>query len=251
MVEISVIVVTLRPKSEIDCIPIFNKSNFDDYEIVIRRDDGISKARNKGVEEATADKLVFIDDDAKPTVEYLSIVSSALEQHPIIAGKVVNPQDDIFSSYGADYDQGEESKYTTSIVGANMAFRREVFNNVGYFDENFQWGHEETEFAERTLYEYPIIYEPDLVVYHTFVDSIREFWKKRYQLGISDIYWFEKKELSPSNQSLMIVNSLITPSQYIHEELSIKGTFVKSIGNLARNYGRIKQFLTVNIFDSD
>lgn len=240
MPELSVIIVTLRDKKEIDCISVFKQSEFDNYELIIRRDAGISTARNNGIQEASADKLIFIDDDATPHEGYLSTVSESLDHHPIVAGKIINPDDGVFAPYGANYDQGERGKYTTNIVGANMAFRREVFEKVGDFDENLQWGHDETDLADRALYEYPIYYEPDLMVTHTFVDSIREFFNKRYQYGIADAHLARKEGLTAKEQYLRVLNTIITPSNHIHDRLSVKGSVVKSLGTLIRSYSRVK-----------
>lgn len=190
MTELSVIVVTLAPHDEIECLDALEESSFDDYEVVISREEGISTARNDGIQRATADKLVFLDDDAHPEPGYLSLAADLLDKHPIVAGRVVHPEDDIFSNIAGNraYDQGSEPRQTNRVVGCNMLFRREVFETVGYFDENINFGHDETLFVSRAQQEFPVFYHPDLVVEHQFEDSVISWWKKQLSYGRADVY---------------------------------------------------------------
>lgn len=53
-----------------------------------------------------------------------------------------------------------------------MAVRRAVFESVGGWDERIPWGHEEKGLADRVLDEFPIYYDPDMVVSHSSADSV-------------------------------------------------------------------------------
>ena len=193
MVEVSVIVpTTLASDVDVKPLAVLDSGPFDDYEVIVRRDDGAAHARNVGIEEATGEKLVFLDDDSIPKGEFLRRASEALDEHPAVAGRVVQPPDAPFRNLELPwYDQGESEKRTELLPGCNMAIRRGVVEEVGGFDEEtFGWGHEESELAERISREYYIQYVPDLVVEHTYVESLPDYVRKSYLLGRADVRWW-------------------------------------------------------------
>jgi len=234
MPAISVVVVTYDSRDELDCLRPLQNDDFDDYELILRDDEGIARARNAGVREASSDKLVFIDDDAVPQPGYLQRISNLLEEHAVVAGRVVDPRDHYFSRMGDErgYDQGDIPKMTDTLVGCNMAFRCEVFEEVGYFDENVDFGHDETLFADRVLNQFEIYYCPDVVVEHEFGNTIKKWWRKQIQYGPADVYK-AKKQGEPifSNwfDFVPICNGR-SPTEII----------VKTIGKTLRNASRIK-----------
>ncbi|EMA44014.1 glycosyltransferase family 2 protein [Halococcus saccharolyticus] len=193
MVEVSVIVpTTLPPEATIEPVERLAHDGFDDYEVIVRRDEGAAHARNVGIERANGEKLVFLDDDSLPCRGYLRIASVALDAYPAVAGRVVQPADAPYRDLELPwYDQGDETKPTDLLPGCNMAIRREVLESVGGFDEEaFGWGHEESELAERIAEEYAIQYVPELAVEHTYVESFRDFLEKSYLLGRADVRWW-------------------------------------------------------------
>jgi GT2 family glycosyltransferase len=193
MVEVSVIIpTTLAHDADIEPVSRLAREEFDDYEVIVRREEGAAHARNVGIEQARGEKLVFLDDDSVPCRGYLRTASVALDAYPAVAGRVLQPTDAPFRDLELPwYDQGPESQPTDLLPGCNMAIRREVIDSVGGFDEEtFGWGHEESELAERISREYDIQYVPELLVEHTYVESFSDFVRKSYLLGRADVQWW-------------------------------------------------------------
>ncbi|WP_318568034.1 glycosyltransferase family 2 protein [Salinigranum marinum] len=191
MVELSIIIPTIKPESEIVCLRYLERQDFDDYEVIIRSDPGASKARNAGIERANAEKLVFLDDDSMPRPGYLRAASAALDDHDVVAGRVFQPADaPITYKQLPWYDQGDEGRHTELIVGCNMAMRTRVLDAVGGFNEAFFHGHEETELGRRISRHFDIYYEPSMVVEHYYAFSIRQYWAKAYRHGRADADWW-------------------------------------------------------------
>ena len=141
-------------------------------ELLVRDEGSASAARNAGIRAASADKLVFLDDDSVPRGNYFERVAALLEDYPAVTGRIR----DTGASYirpvsSGDYDQGESGHVTETVVGCNMAMRREVVETIGGFDERLPYGHEETELVDRLCEQYDVWYCPDLVVDHPFADS--------------------------------------------------------------------------------
>ena len=237
--ELSVVVVSFDDEGNIPSINELKSQGFEDFEVIVRDDDGICAARNAGIKEASSDKIVFIDDDAYPRDGYLEAAAKALDDHKIVAGRVIHPRDDVISEFTEHYDQGLVGKNTDTIVGCNMAFKKNVFESVGYFDENLDWGHDETELAERAMKEYDIYYEPDMVVEHLYADGVLDYWEKMYRFGPADVYYGK----SSVDQSVSGgIKTVVRPSAFISE--SIPGTVVKSIGRIVRNVSILRTFLS-------
>lgn len=233
MTELSVIIVTLADRDDIECLDYLEADDYEDYEVIISREEGISAARNDGIQEASTDKLVFLDDDARPQPGYLELADELLEEHPIVAGRVIHPEDDLFAGLAQNraYDQGPNPGEAETVVGCNMLFRREVFETVGYFDENIKWGHDETLFLEKARPEYSIFYHPDLAVEHQFEDSIIDWWRKQLQYGPSDVYAAKVKNKTVFSEWYEMVP--------VSGGGSITEIVVKTIGKNIRNVSRL------------
>jgi len=234
MAELSVVIVTIRDEDEILCLPKFEESDFDDYEVIIRDDEGIAKARNEGVKEASADKIVFIDDDAEPMDGYLQAAANILEDEYVVAGKVIHPGNGVISRFPSHYPTGDEGQYVEGAVGCNMGYRREVFDSVGFFDENFLWGHEETEFIERVKKEYPVYYEPEMGVVHPYATGIIDYWRKQYRFGPADIYRAKQNEKTDRD----IIKELLNPMWYFNPDLRTLPVYV--IGSICQAVSRVQ-----------
>ena len=69
-------------------------------------------------------------------------------------------------------------------AGCNMAFRRKVAEEVGYFDENIEYGFDEVEFADRICRAgYTMVLDPDVLVWHKHRSTLKEFLKQNFQYG--------------------------------------------------------------------
>ncbi len=237
MVELSVIVPTLKSREEIACVPIFEDSEFDDYEIIVRDDPGASAARNAGIREASSDKLVFLDDDSYPCEGYLAAASRALDEHPVVAGRIVHPFDDVFAEFTTYYDYGDEPRSVDHLVSCNMAIRRDVFDVVGLFDEDFRWGHEDTELGYRVNKAYDIHYDPDLLVRHCYAESVLDLWKKHYKLGTHRMLYLEKMNIPRIERIARELRRIALPGRYVGS--SAEHTVVKTGATLATTLGML------------
>ncbi|MDO6436228.1 glycosyltransferase family A protein [Cyclobacterium sp. 1_MG-2023] len=162
---------------------------------------GLSNARNKGVVESSQTIISFTDDDVEVHKDWAFRIWEAFENNKklyAITGLVLpkelnSPAQVLFekswsfnrgyinTEYGAIYWRKNLSKGPPVWqlgAGANMAFRKEVFNTIGYFDEKLGAGasgcSEDSEVWFRILNNHNYMeYCPLAVVFH----------KHRYQLS--------------------------------------------------------------------
>ena len=107
---------------------------------------GLAHARNRGIRETRGEVVIFVDDDAFPREGWLRSLIEALGGPGVLAAG--GPVEPIFESerpawlgerylpYLSAWDLGSEPmdlRYNEVPRGANMAFRREVFERFGEF----------------------------------------------------------------------------------------------------------------------
>jgi GT2 family glycosyltransferase len=154
---------------------------------------GKSNALNRGIEESGSDLLIFTDDDTSVEKGWLAGFLRAAEQVPADAygGKVVAEWDGAVPEwvprlpdgrpYGGavvEHDKGDEPvEYALDApgwpLGANVMFRRRVFEKVGGYHLDLglvgksRIGGQDTDMVRRTLEAgMKIVYVPDAVVRH-------------------------------------------------------------------------------------
>jgi hypothetical protein len=214
--DLSVVVPTVRSRSEIEVIPALERCSFEDYEVILRDDVPVTKARNEGYKRARAEKILFLDDDSMPRDGYLTAASETLEEEAAVAGRTVHPRDDVFAGgLTGHYSFGEQSRYVDVFWGCNMGMRKAALERVGGWDEEMGWGHEEKELAARVRAEYPIYYDPEMIVDHVYAESLRDYWNKTYHLEKGTPYYLRKQGQTDRQILARTVFDLLTPSNYV------------------------------------
>ncbi len=148
---------------------------------------GLSGARNTGLGRATGDVVAFLDDDARAAPDWLERLAGGYGSREVVAvGGAVLPSwesgrprwlpPEFDWVVGCSYTGlPREPEPVRNLIGANMSFRREVFELVGGFTEGLgrlgarPLGCEETELAIRIRQRRPdarLLYDPSAVVHH-------------------------------------------------------------------------------------
>jgi glycosyltransferase involved in cell wall biosynthesis len=149
---------------------------------------GLSHARNRGIREARGQYLLFTDDDTEPASTWIAEVWKTFTARncDAVAGKIelqwscAKPSwmADELLAFLAKVDYGTEEHTLETVerppIGANMAFRASVFDQIGNFDVELGRkgkalvGGEEIDFFERFLKQgLRALYQPKAVIYHS------------------------------------------------------------------------------------
>ena len=125
----------------------------------------IPHQRNAGVREARGDIIVFTDAGCRPQPGWLeSLIAPLRQDECVVAGATMDPSGEGRWEFAAE--DISEGTYLREAGTINFAFRREVFDATGGFDENFEYG-SDMDFSWRlTDIGYRILSVPGAVVEH-------------------------------------------------------------------------------------
>jgi len=154
---------------------------------------GTTYARNRGIQEAQGDLVAFVDDDVIPEPSWVAALEEAFETHraDCVGGKIIplwaSPPPR-WLAQGRDHaklwallallDLGPEpvvisSTNGHSLYGANLAFRKTVFADVGLFATHLGrrgsmlFSGEDTDILIRLLHaDKCVVYAPTAIVHH-------------------------------------------------------------------------------------
>jgi glycosyltransferase involved in cell wall biosynthesis len=167
---------------------------------------GLSVSRNVGLTATQAPLIAFTDDDCRVGPEWVGSVRRAFQEDPSMAGlfgAVLLRPEDRASGYAAEFEPPRRVEFHCEYpdirgawgVGANMAFRRNVFDVVGEFDVVLGAGAplfagEETDLTIRALSAgFKIVQTPDISLLHLGIRQGAEAARimRNYGIGLGAV----------------------------------------------------------------
>jgi O-antigen biosynthesis protein len=213
--SVSVVVCTHNGQQTLgECLARLETLSYPDYEVIVVNDGasracariaeehgailiqtdhrGLGNARNRGIEFSRGEIVAFLDDDAYPDADWLKYVAALLRAngHAGVGGPNIPPEDDGFvaecvaAAPGGPIHVLVSDREAEHVPGCNMAFRKDVLEEVGGFDERFEVAGDDVDLcwrlqkANRTLG-----FSAGAVVMHRRRDSIRRYLRQQYGYG--------------------------------------------------------------------
>lgn len=183
-----------------------------DLRYVLEKRAGLDFARNTGIAAAKYEIIAFTDDDALVDRAWLQVIAEAFSDPCIMAvtGYVAPAELDTDAQQLFEFGYGgmghgfkrrilnrkdmADSRllWASSFgVGANMAFRKKVFDKIGNFDTALDvgtpshGGGDIDMFHRLVKFNYTLVYEPSMVVWHTHRSTMRALRKQVFDNGRS------------------------------------------------------------------
>jgi len=188
------------------CSEFYKSNQALQFRYLVEREQGLSFSRNLGVNQSKGEILSYIDDDAFADSNFVLNLIGYFRKHQevdAIGGKITPVYEGTAPSWMSKYllplvaalDMGAKPKAFKGRkfpIGANMAFRKSVFDHAGLFHTElgrkgkFLGSGEEKEFFYRLKKQNRSIhYVPDIHVHHSIPDKrLQSDYIKKLAIGI-------------------------------------------------------------------
>ncbi len=166
---------------------------------------GPAVARNRAAAAATGDVLAFTDDDCRPHPSWLRALVDALDEHPdallggdtrngLIANRWAEASQTLVSFLYGSF--GSCRALRPFFTSNNLAGRREVFMDLGGFDESFRHSAaEDRDLSERWSQRGTLLFVPDAHVEHHHALDARGFFKQHHMYGRGAVHLARQRRL--------------------------------------------------------
>ena len=149
-------------------------------------------ARNAGIAAARGSIICFTDADCEATAEWLVEITNPLSDPHVTAAKgtYATHQRSLVArfvqlEYEDKYDLMARAASIDFIDTYSAAYRASVLNEIGGFDPRFIYLEDQELSFRLAALEKVMVFQPSAIVYHTHVDNLKEYLKKKFTIG----YW--------------------------------------------------------------
>lgn len=180
---------------------------------------GFARANNQGIEAATGEYILFLNDDASLTSDYCRLLVDCLDANPKLGSAIgkLKKDDNILDSTGiffkrskvSPYDRGEGERdlgqydRPEEIPGATCAaamYRKKTLDDCRVmgeiFDEDFFAYYEDVDLAWRAqVFGWRCFYVPNAIAYHGRRGPFGLTWQIKKHLIINRYFCYIKNEV--------------------------------------------------------
>ncbi|MEM2440510.1 MAG: glycosyltransferase [Candidatus Bathyarchaeia archaeon] len=166
--------------------------------LVVEEKPGVNAARNAGIKNSTGKIIAFTDHDCVVPRDWVKKIVENLQLSDVgcVGGRILRYNNEFLARYADEsiipvlrifkkktlLDKLSSPVYYP--VGCNFAVKREAVEKTGFFDERFEYGFDELEFAERVCEKgYKILLTPEITVKHKHRSSLSELLKQAFRYG--------------------------------------------------------------------
>lgn len=156
--------------------------------IKLNKNYGLCVARNIGIKFAIGNIVIFLDDDAIPTQNFVKEHIRAHKECNIIGlrGKALpRTKNNIYNYFAYHYNYGDKSIPCYINLEGNSSFEKKELLEIGGFNPKLKGagGYEGLELTYRIINKYKnknlLIYYPQAVIYHDYSNTLKKFLIKR------------------------------------------------------------------------
>jgi O-antigen biosynthesis protein len=164
-------------------------ANRHDVQLICTENNGLSAARNQGMNAAKGEIIAYIDDDAFPDAHWLTYLVSCFQraEHAGIGGpNLAPPKDGAIAACVANAPGGPRhvllsDEIAEHVPGCNMAYRRDHLLAIGGFDPRFRVAGDDVDICWRLQEQgWTIGFTPTAIVWHHRRNLIKTYFKQQW-----------------------------------------------------------------------
>jgi glycosyltransferase involved in cell wall biosynthesis len=164
---------------------------------------GVAAARNAGVAAARGEIIVSVDADCVARPGWLEEMVKGFDDsgigctggaiEPLVEGETSGLQQFLVEKGYLAQGQHMQHPFLPMAATANAAYRREVFERIGLFDEGLRSG-EDADICWRMQIEtdFRVAYVPEAVVYHPYETDARALFRQKRTHAYGQVALFKK-----------------------------------------------------------
>lgn len=197
------------------------QGKFSNFSFLRQSNQGPATARNRGVRQARAKIIAFTDDDCVVPSDWLVRLLDGLRRYPAVVavgGYQEAPDPVLAQSWVARFERFQTREIyaaqerevvggmeTPAVVTNNMIIRKEVFDELGGFDETFPVAAgEDVDLKKRVTDQgHRLLYLPIKVI-HQQDYNLKGFLRQSYMRGIGSRHFQRKWGSDVGNQRLLV-----------------------------------------------
>ncbi|VVB91062.1 Glycosyltransferase AglE [uncultured archaeon] len=199
------------PKDQYEIIIVDNGSNdntmsiLSDYKeyinVLVEPEKGSYAARNKGINISKGEIIAFTDADCIANKNWLKELCIGIRDKDIgcVVGSIAAyPGKTLVEIYSKNRDVLSQkitldSKFLPYGQTANVAFRKDVLEKIGNFDNTlYTGGDADIAWRMQLMTTYKLIYRPEANVEHHHRTSIKKLFMQYFNYGIGNVLLFKK-----------------------------------------------------------
>jgi glycosyltransferase involved in cell wall biosynthesis len=151
---------------------------------------GVSHARNVGCRATGSELLLFCDADDVVDSGWIAAMVAGLRHHPTVGGRIdrtlLNDPVSVAARPGTATSLLDSFGFLPYPLTANCGIRREVWTELGGFDERYHYGSDDVAFFWRAqLAGYEVGYVPEAVVHYRLRSNIVDMARQYYTYGMT------------------------------------------------------------------
>ena len=175
------------------------------FNLITIRHQGLSAARNIGLQNATGEIIAYIDDDAWPDTHWLNYLALTFKNSTCAGagGPNIRPSgdgtvpDSVADSPGGPIHVMLTDVEAEHLPGCNMAFRKKALESVGGFDPRFRTAGDDVDLCWRMQASgLSLVFSPAAVVWHRAPGTVAAYWNQQFGYGkaeaMLEIKWPDK-----------------------------------------------------------
>ena len=195
-----------RPKELRRCLASLDDQTIMPASVIVvddsKDDNGPAISRNIGWRKGTSEIVAFTDDDCVPSKDWIENIILRYERDgaQILEGSITTGQ----RGAGGTMDPHPKDRWNR-FKTANMAYRRNILESLGGFDERYYIHREDTDLAWRAINAgYKITWAPDCVVHHPDRSGVQRIRPKSELL----LYYCDEKKYLEVAAAMISVKSI-------------------------------------------
>jgi len=162
--------------------------------LIQKKHGGYPSSMNAGIKKARGDAILIVDSDTYVEQDYLAKIIREFDDRKVgvVSGYVATRPNAKFWARIIGFESEDrydqlKSKYVDFITSTCTAYRREVLNQVGLFNEELKRGSDEDLAHRASEVGWRIVLRKDAVCYHDWTFSVKRYFKKQMANGTYQI----------------------------------------------------------------